>query len=899
MKSFIQQVVVGLREKDLSKHIFVLPSRRAANAFKKTLCQSQSKTFFLPQIESIEEFIERLSNSQIIDQLETVFEFYKVYKDITNPNHQESFDNVYAWAETIVHDFNEIDRHRINAEQFFGNLKDIKDIEHWSKSPIKTEIVENYLDFWHQLPKYYDALKSALSLQNKAYQGMAYDQAANRIETYLQQTEEDLIFIGFNALNTCEELIFQTVLNSNRGEVFWDIDEHLLKNNQAGKFIRNYRKDWKHYQNQPLQASIKSFLDEKHIKNYGVAKKIGQAKLVGDLLSKLSDSEIQNTALVLGDEALLQPILNALPENISKANVTMGLPLNQTTFATCFESMIKFKTQPEDKLYFKTILEICGHPMFKQAYQTPFFEIKKHITEGNIIFQSKTEFFEYCQKFSSDFQELMQICFGSTPEKIEDFISNCLQLIEILKPSFENNRLQLEYLFAFKQLFIKIQNLILKNGFVDNYKAFYQIYLDLLSSETLDFQGSPYDGLQIMGMLETRVLDYENIIITSVNEGVLPSGKSQNSFIPYDLKMAFGLPTYKEKDNVYAYHFFRLMQRAKHCYFIYNNETSGIEKAEKSRFLTQLEIFKAQSHKIENFTVVADVSQQKTGLKSISKTPEMLQKLKELFQYGISPSALTTYIRNPIDFYQKYVLGIREIDDVEEEVSYKTHGNVVHDTLENLYSEFVDKNLTLENLDELLKKYPAEITRQFEIHFNSEAIKFGRNLINFEIAKQQTKRFLLQEKESLRHHKLKILHLETSRKITMEIPDLDFKVALKGKVDRIDRLDGQLRIIDYKTGKVEAKDLRIKEDWTDFTSDYKYGKAFQVLFYAKLFESELDAESLAGIISFKNLNQGFLSFAQGKNKFISKDVLEAFSLQLESLILEIMNPEIPFQEKQV
>ncbi|MFN2261658.1 MAG: PD-(D/E)XK nuclease family protein, partial [Psychroflexus sp.] len=482
MKSFIQQVVDLHEEKDLSKHIFVLPSRRAANAFKKSLCQSQSETFFLPKIESIEEFVERLSGSQIINHLETVFEFYKVYQDFTDPNQQESFDHVYTWAETIVHDFNEIDRHQIDAKQFFGNLKDIKDIEHWSKSPIKTEIVENYLDFWYQLPKYYEGLKSVLSEENKAYQGMAYNQAANRIETFLQQNKEDLVFVGFNALNTCEEQIFQKVLNSNRGQVFWDIDAHLLKNNQAGKFIRNYAKSWKYYQKQPLQASCETFLETKHIKNYGVAKKIGQAKLVGDLLSEMSNSDIDKTALVLGDETLLQPILNALPDNISKANVTMGLPLRQTTFATCFEAIIKFKTQPEDKLYFKTILEICGHPMFKQAYQTAFFDIKKHITQGNLIFQSKAEFFEYCQKFDPDFQTLMQICFGSTPEKIEGFISDCLQMIEILKPSFENNRLQLEYLFAFKQLFIKIQNLIIKNDFVDNYKAFYQIYLDLLSS---------------------------------------------------------------------------------------------------------------------------------------------------------------------------------------------------------------------------------------------------------------------------------------------------------------------------------------------------------------------------------------------------------------------------------
>ncbi|NEV92882.1 PD-(D/E)XK nuclease family protein [Psychroflexus sp. YR1-1] len=899
MESFITDVVSKLKTKDLSQSHFILPSRRAAQAFSKALFLTQNDSFLVPPIQSIEEFIEEVSEVKLINNLETIFKFYEVYQEYTNPEKQEPLDQVYNWGQSIVQDFNEIDRYQIDADQFFGNLKAIKDIEHWSKSDIKTELVKNYIEFWESLPKYYHELKAKLKSENKAYQGMAYQEAVSNLERFISSSDSQFYFIGFNALNTCEEYIFQYVVKQQRGEIFWDIDKYLLKEHSAGMFMRSYAKSWPMYAEDSLKASTTTYTDQKNIQLYGVSKQIGQAKLVGDLLSEMTQEELDKTALILGDESLLQPILNSLPQTLTKANVTMGLPLSSTNLASLVETLFKIRTLNQEDVHYKILFELIEHPSLKKAYQKELQLIREDLKDNNIVFQSKADFFQKWNQLDASLLKILELSLNSTDSTVDEFLNQCLELMELLKPHFQDEKLSLEFLFGFKKLFIKLKNLLTKTELINDFKVFHQIYLDILSSETLDFEGSPYEGLQIMGMLETRVLDFENIIITSVNEGVLPSGKSQNSFIPFDLKKAYRLPTYKEKDAVYAYHFFRLIQRAGKCHFIFNNSTSGIEKAEKSRFITQLETFKIPQHSITNYAVSANTRHNETALEVVHKTPEMMTQLKSLFAYGISPSALTTYIRNPIDFYHKYVLRLKETEEIEEDISYKTLGTVIHDCLDRLYTNFKGKLLNEADLDHMLKSYPATMTLLFEDRFQEEALRHGRNLIDFEIAKQQVRRFLIQEKKLVKDQALQIIELEKEAEKHLEVEGLDFKVKLKGTVDRVDLLNGQLRIIDYKTGKVEPGQLKIPKEWEGFTQDYKYSKAFQVLFYALLKEDRLGEHGETGIISFKNLSSGFMPCTRPKSDNNLKEVLGEFKIELEALILEILNSEIPFTEKPV
>lgn len=425
----------------------------------------------------------------------------------------------------------------------------------------------------------------------------------------------------------------------------------------------------------------------------------------------------------------------------------------------------------------------------------------------------------------------------------------------------------------------------------------------------MDFQGKPFQGLQLMGMLESRVLDFETVILTSVDEGTLPAGKSNNSFIPYELKKTYDLPTHKEKDAVYTYHFYHLIQRAKTVYLLHNMDNESEMGGEKSRFLIQLELEKQSNHNITNKIIAPQVPGLKTGLQEVQKTPEIMEKLINLCKNGISPSALTTYIRNPLDFYKQYILNIRDAEEVEETVAYNTLGTVVHDTLETFYSPLQGKILTEDIIKDLQKKISPEVKLQFEKTYSKIPLTRGKNLLIFEVAKRYVSNMLKMELREIEKGKeIEILNIETKITSEFEIDGLKFPVKIKGKVDRVDRFDGVFRIIDYKTGKVDQKQLEIV-DWDDLSSDYdKYAKPFQVLMYAKMLlnNRQMQGSVEAGVISFKNLKPGFLKFGKKSgsrdkypNYLIDHKTLEDFQIQLENLILEICDQEVPFIEKEI
>lgn len=355
--------------------------------------------------------------------------------------------------------------------------------------------------------------------------------------------------------------------------------------------------------------------------------------------------------------------------------------------------------------------------------------------------------------------------------------------------------------------------------YLENLKSLHYFYRELLSKETLDFRGDPYAGLQIMGVLESRVLDFKNVIVTGLNEGTLPSGKSQGSFIPFDLKMEYKLPTYREKDAIYAYHFFRLMQRAEHIYLLYNNESSGINSAEKSRFLLQLEIERQPDHTFTEISANAPVSITTKTIKTIQKTPAMIEKLKAQAAYGFSPSALTTYIRNPIDFYYRYVLGIPELDSIEDVVAHNTLGTIVHEALEQLYLPYLHQQLTSEILKAMKASIPQAVENQFERLYNLNNVKTGKNLIIYNVALQFVENLINKEKDLLKAgNTLTVMSCE--QKFTAPLQQEPFAINLRGTVDRMDIINETHRIIDYKTGNVTATELKLN-DWELLITDYK------------------------------------------------------------------------------
>ena len=907
MQTFLEDSLDYLEAnyQSLANLTIVLPSKRAGGFLMHYLKKRAKQTSFAPRIINIESFVEEVANLKMVDNTHLLFKSYAVYLSLTKVKEKESFESYSSWATTLLGDFNEIDRYLLDHKSFFNYLSSIQDVNHWYLKHEKTALIENYLNFWDSLPEFYDTLKDSLLKNNSGYQGMVNRKAAEEIEHYISANQKTKhVFIGFNALNKAEQVIMQELVSADLAEIIWDADSHFINNpkHSVSLFMRSYAEKWSMYQNKPFSPSVTNFEQAKNVHLVEASKNISQVKYVGNLLAKMTVQEVEQTAIILADEALLVPMLHSLPTNIEKVNVTMGVPIATFPLVSFFDVLLLFKSKQQPQIYFRDIITILSHP-FGQLLFNNGAQVIQSLQEKNIAYCSP----EQLLALTETDKQILGWLFNDWGKKNPPAIQRCLECIAMAK---ENDRISLidnAVLFQLHNLFKQLEGLQEQYVYLNSTKAIHSLYKQLIATTTLDYRGDAYDGLQIMGLLESRVLDFKNVIMTSVNEGTLPSGKTNASFITYDLKKQFELPSYTEKDAIYAYHFYRTLQRAQNCTLLYNTHSDGINTGEKSRFIQQLEVYSLPNHTLKKTVIGHKTSVAAPTKKTVRKTEAVMQEVKNISARYFSPSALTSYIRNPIDFYYQRVLKLKELEEVEETVASNTMGTIVHNTLENLYKPLIGNILTSEILKALLPLIEPEVKQQFSNEYKEGDYTKGKNLIIFEVVKKFVSNFIhLEIKDVASGNQIVIKSLEKEFKEQLEVPSLNFPVVIGGKIDRIDSYNGVLRIIDYKTGKVMASDLDVV-DWDDLRDNYKYSKAFQVLTYAFICQKEYGFSTAeAGIISFKNLGAGFLKFAtkpsarsNAKNSIIDIDVIESFRAQLILLISEIGDPEIPFTEKEI
>ena len=911
MQSFISETLDSILKttKSFENVVFILPSQRAKVFLKQTL-KDKISVGFLPESLNIEQFVQQVSGIEKADSIQLLFHFYTIYKNLEKD--PDSFDTFSSWAFTVLQDFNEIDQHLVDTKEIFVYIRDIERLKKWSVSGTftETEFMKDHYSFLEKLNNFYPPLYQFLLEKKIGYQGLMYREACSNIEGYIEENvHKKFFFIGFNALNKAEEFLFQKVLETNNSDIYWDLDEVFFNtNHQAGTFIRKYKKEWKYYEKNPLKTLSNSFSGPKNIQIIGASKNTTQIKYAGEILENFTD--FKNTALILADETLLPITLNSLPKNINAINITMGYPLKDIPTTSLLFSIFQLFVSQEklqktivNEFYHKDVVRFLKHQSVYKLLSDENSALVDNFTEEigkeNLIFISKAQIESILIDTIASVKSGISAIFNSYTT-INEFLDRILNLIALLKEDVTT--LEKEYLFRFYTAFTQLKTLQTEYEYFTDLKTLSLFFKQLISSETLSFQGEPLRGLQLMGMLETRVLDFENIILTSTNEGVLPASSQQNSFIPFDVKIEFGLPTFKEKDAIFSYHFFRLLQRAKNVFILYNTEHDDFGSGEKSRFVTQLEMMRDD---IIYKNISPKVIPSKTALKEIPKNEVTFERLKELAKKGISPSALTNYLYNPVSFYKQKILKIKEFDDVEETVAFNTLGTVVHEALDELYTPFVGRFLSEENVSKMEKEANNLVIKHFKIQFKNGDISTGKNRLIYEVANRFVSNFLLKEKELLKDkkNKLKIIATEENLSAEITIEGIDFPVKLHGQVDRVDELNGVLRIIDYKTGMVSSTNLRVPE--FENLRDEKHLKAIQVLLYAYLFTKSKNYNFTqpleAGIYSFKNLNSGFLpiDFALPRKKpetNITEEKLEEFITELKIYIKEIYNPEIDFIE---
>lgn len=911
MQSFLDSVLDALPDWDThtGSRVFVLPSKRAGFFLKNKMAERVTRPIIAPRILSIETFIEEIAGIAYSPPVDLIFKLYQAYLD-TPGEGKESFQDFSQWGQVLLQDFNEIDRHLVEADALFETLAALNEIKHWTAGEDPTPMIRRQLAFWKSLQPLYHAFRKILEDAGIGYQGMVYRKATEQLSAHLDtMSETEVVFMGFNALNAAESQIIREMLSAGRARIFWDADTHYVDNpiHDAGLFLRKYRDQWKELGG-TLEGISNELATPKEIELVGLPKSVSQAKYCGELLDALSTEDktlLEQTAVVLSDESMLQPVLHSLPEALDGVNVTMGYPIIQSPFAQLFRLLFECATAPTFPRWpTAKLLEVLEHPHLNTWFESEGFRpggVRAALVRENSLFCSRQSLRD--QGVPDAILELLLPKAGDLlPMPLTRFF---LRLIEALRPSLAASRqnVELEYLHHFHSLFSQLEALGREYPFLSDVGGLYSLYQQLLQEAQIDFQGEPLQGLQVMGMLESRNLDFETVILTAVNEGILPAGKSHTSFIPFDVKREFGMPTYKEKDAVYTYHFYRLLQRAKRVFILYNTEPQVIEGGEPSRFIPQLKTDPLLGPSVNMKVVSPLINAMPGNLPEIPKSEALLERLREMARKGFSPTAIASLIEDPLRFYRKNVLRIPDPVSLEETVAANTFGTVLHQAMEDLYAPVVGTSLTTEDINKMKKESGGAITRAFRKHYLKTGEVSGKNLLALEVLKKYAQRYLDSEMALLQQHDIKVLAVEQEFRCPFPVPGLpENTVFLKGLVDRIESVDGQIRIIDYKTGRVIPSQLRIAS-WEDLISDAKRSKALQILCYAWMYSQDKGNLPIrAGIVSFKSLERGrqWFGYKTDGRKFresIGIEDLKAFEESLGTLFLQLFDPAVPLVEE--
>lgn len=943
MKSFLEGLAEHLHEhhpNGLSKVCVVLSNRRASLFLKKHLANIVGKVGWGPQVYSIEDFIHELSDDHSINSLKTIFELYEVHKLIEGKNAQ-NFDEFYNWGSILVQDFNELDLHLVDAENLYNYLSEVKSLAEWKLEYGDLSTFQtNYLKFFKSLKTYYQQLNKRLKERNLAYNGMLFRSVAENIKECSKKLQWDhIIFAGFNALSLAEEKIFFTLKELNLAEFLWDVDEYYLHHtnsgvkHEAGLFFRKYFKIIKEPNLKWVEQNLKT--DTKNIQIYGIPKQIGQAKFCGQLLAQNQNilSSSHKSAIVLADENLLIPVLNSIPASYSEINVTMGLPLSSSPLFGFFNHLFKIQIYSENKKntlndskyrYRHSDISKClKHSVINQLdshlFNSDTFDVHLILNQLKHAGQLDFDLDEISLAFSVEKydENLVKLLFAPWNNEAIRTIEVFQQIIEVLRDAtiirqITNKidlKIELEILYQFSILINKISDYHREYGSINTVKILHAIFIQICNTQKLPLFGEPLKGMQLMGMLESRNLDFDNLIILSVNENILPSSGKQNSFIPFELKREFNIPTYREKNAIFAYHFFRLIQRAKNISIIYNSQADLLAGGDKSRFILQItnELSKYNSKiKITEKSVSSPIKLTEAKPISITKNKEVLDSLDELSIKGISASSLNSYIKCQLQFYFKQIAKLGEPDETNETVDAAALGTIIHEALRNFYLPYKNKILKANDLKIQFKKADQFVSDAFKIHYKNGNIKYGKNLLVVNVARELFKGFIQHEINELKNtdknqNSKSITFLEEKFNAFIEptINGKPKKIKLHGFIDRIQDVNGITEVIDYKTGVVEYGDLKIKT-WDELITNKKYDKAFQILLYAWMYSKTKNniTRITSGIYPIKRISKGFLSvrLPDKKNDVLNKEDLNNFQTYLSKLLVEIYDPSLKFEQ---
>lgn len=890
---FLNKIINELlaQNTDLSAFNIVLPGKRPI-VFIRQILEENNYSGFLPNFFTIEELIDQIADKQPIQGISVWLFAFDVYKSLNLiPN--DDFADFLKWFPTLLKDWDDILKFSESDQAVLQYMFDEERIKEWAQDLGEDDDVprKKFLNFWRNMNVFLPVLKQKLQEKNWATSGMIHETAKSKIIDFAKNTPNKFVFCGFNAFTPVEEKLVRSLLQWDKAQCFFQADHYYFddEKQEAGKFLRNH-KTWKEFNDsRAFQWIEDDFNQPKNIKVYEVSGNVTQTKILPEIFKEIENKTFSNTAVVLLDENLLPASLDVMYA-VENLNITMGFPLKNLSFSNAIKQLFYLQKQLEknkSSYYYRDIFPILEELPKSVEDEQIIIQFKSKIEERNIVYISKKLLNELLSELS--YFNLLQKA-GSTNVYLDMLIEFCKQIKWL-----EIDDIQYENVSHFENAFRIIKNQVAPYDFQIKMETLEILINQHVNTESIDFQGEPLRGLQIMGLLETRLLNFENVIMLSVNEGKLPLGNSQNTYIPFDIRRFFDLHTFLENDSIYAYHFYRLIQDSKNVHLLFNALSSGVNTGEKSRFITQIEM--ESSHHIEHLIIENSSEPITTQPIEIPKTEIVLERL-EKWKEKVSASHLTSYLYNPIDFYLSKILKTSETDEIEEELSVKNYGNLVHYSLQEVYEVLKGKVLKENDLKESIKAVDKYIDVAIEkLKHQPEFYEKGMNFIHKAIAKKVIESVLNVDLELVKSgNKLEILDIEK------RFENVDFyldennkdRISFFGFIDRIDRLNGTLRIIDYKTAKIKNLTVKIDENNVDeyfLNSDRK--QALQLCIYQYVVQNLPEFWGLpieTGIWSFAEARKGVVSLQFEKGNI--DDAMKS----IRSLILEILDPNLTFIE---
>ena len=944
MESFLKLVAADLykhTEGNLAHTAVVFPNKRAGLFFNEYLAQESDSPIWSPAYVSISELFRSLSPWEVGDPVKLVCELYKIFRRETQST--ETLDDFYFWGEMLISDFDDADKNKVDTDKLFSNLQDLRNImddytfiddeqeeairQFFQNFSIerRTALKERFISLWDVLGNIYKGFRESLASQNIAYEGMMYRHVIEHLDVD-KLPYEKYVFVGFNVLNKVEHTLFTQLKDVGKAVFYWDYDEFYMKENrqavthEAGEFIRRNLRDFP----SPLSGELfKNLSKPKEVHYIASSTENAQARYLPQWIRNNLTTPEKETAVVLCNEALLQPVLHSLPAEVKHVNITMGFPLSQTPVYSFLIALLELHTHgfnfKSGRYTFQSVVTLLKHPYTRQLTgQAELLE--KELTRNNRFYPLPGELGkdEFLTRLFTPLSGNLNLCI-----RLSETLQQVAGIYQANTSGTEDtdafNQLYRESLFKAYTTINRFRTLIEEDELTVQSETFRRLLVKVLSATNIPFHGEPAIGMQVMGVLETRNLDFRHLVLLSVNEGQLPKSGGDSSFIPYNLRKAFGMTTIEHKIAVYAYYFYRLLQRAERITLMYNTSSDGLNRGEWSRFMLQFLI--EWPHPITRQFLEAGQSPQGTSPITVEKTPDVMRRMQSLFDVRanpkakFSPSALNYYLDCPFKFYYRYVAGLSAPDEVSAEIDSATFGSIFHYAAEHIYKDLTThgKVINKEALETLLRN---EVKLQdyvdtafkklfFNVPQNEKPEYNGVQLINSAVIARYLKQLL---QNDLRYAPFTFIasEMEVDEPIDIQTPKGVIKSRIGGIIDRMDSKDGTLRIVDYKTGGDADTPPHVE---SLFIPDKKRSNyVFQTFLYAAIMCRKQPTMKIAPALLYihRAATETYSPVIQMGEPRKPKEAVEDFSKyekeyreRLQGLLEEIFNPEKSFTQTEI